>query len=269
MFFHFITENTTEKARYHEAVYEINHFVLFRKNTSSCIVLHCLAWSCIVLHRLACLALTCIILHCLASSCIILHCPAFSYTTLQHLTLSYIILHRLALSCIVLHHLALPRILLHHLAASCIVLHYLASSCGVLHHLASFCIILRTETPINTTNVNSFFVWKLRHKWPKKSSVPWCYEWHMLFHVCMEPTTKMAQKDQYRETVNHTCDNTSLLICLHTFAHKKNVQYHNAVNGTHCLIFFWKESTETIKKGSVPWCPAWHIWFHFCVENHT
>ena len=63
--------------------------------------------------------------------------------------------------------------------------------------------------------------WKLRHKWPKKSSVPWCYEWHMLFHVCMETTTKMAQKDQYRETVNHTCDNTSLLICLHTFAHKK------------------------------------------------
>ena len=107
----------TKKARYHDAVYEISPFFLFRKNTSSCIVLHCLASSCIVLHRLACLALTCIILHCLASSCIILHCPAFSYT----------------------------------------ILHCLASSCIVLHHLASSCIIFGTETPINTTNVNSFF----------------------------------------------------------------------------------------------------------------
>ena len=29
----------------------------------------------------------------------------------------------------------------------------------------------------------------------------------------------MGQKDRYHETVNHTCDNTSLLICLHMFAH--------------------------------------------------
>ena len=123
----------TKKARYHDAVYEISHFVLFWKQY-------------IILHRLA---QPSIILLCLASSCIILH--------------------HLASSCIVLHHLALPRILLHHLAASCIVLHYLASSCIILHHLASSCIILRTETPINTTNVNSFFVWKLSHKWPKQA----------------------------------------------------------------------------------------------------
>ena len=218
MFFHFITENTTEKARYHEAVYEINHFVLFRKKH---IILHRLALSCMILHCLASSCMSCIDLHHLALPCIVLHHLALPRILLHHLAASYLVLHYLASSCIVLHRLASSCIAPHSLTPSCSILHYLASSCSVLHHLASFCIILRTETPINTTNVNSFFVWKLRHKWPKKSSVPWCYEWHMLFHVCMETTTKMAQKDQYRETVNHTCENTSLLICLHTFAHQK------------------------------------------------
>ena len=93
----------TKKARYHGAVYEISHFVLFSKKH-------------MILHRLA---LSCIILHCLASSC-----------------MSCIDLHHLALSCIVLHHLALPRILLHHLAASCMVLHYLAKlTSAAMHHL--------------------------------------------------------------------------------------------------------------------------------------
>ena len=75
----------------------------FGNNTSSCIILRCLAPPCIILH---CLALPCIVLHCLASSCIILH------------------------------HVALPCIVLHCLASSCIILHHLASSCIILHHLA-------------------------------------------------------------------------------------------------------------------------------------
>ena len=46
----------------------------------------------------------------------------------------------------------------------------------------------------------------------------------------------MAQKDRYHDAVNHTCDKTSLVKCLQTFAQKK-VQYHNAVNDTRYLIF--------------------------------
>ena len=183
--------------------------------------------------------------------------------------MSYIILHRLALSCSVLHHLALPSILLHHLAASCILLHYLASTCIVLHHLASSSIILRTETRINTTNVNSFFVWKLPHKWPKKAQ----YQDAMndtCYFIFVWKLPQIWPKKISTVRLQITC--VTILhywyacIRLHT---KKNVQYHNAVNGTHCLIFFWKESTETIKTGSVPWCLARHTWFHFCVENHT
>ena len=57
----------------------------------------------------------------------------------------------------------------------------------------------------------------------------------------------MAQKDRYHDAVNHTCDKTSLVKCLQTFAQKK-VQYHNAVNDTRYLILFWEYPTETIKK---------------------
>ena len=57
----------------------------------------------------------------------------------------------------------------------------------------------------------------------------------------------MAQKDRYHDAVNHTCDKTSLVKCLQTFAQKK-AQYHNAVNDTRYLILFWEYPTETIKK---------------------
>ena len=64
-------------------------------------------------------------------------------------------------------------------------------------------------------------LWKIPHKWPKK--------------------------DRHHDAVNDTCDNTSLVKCLQTFAQKK-VQYHNAVNDTRDLILFWEYPTETIKK---------------------
>ena len=137
----------TKKARYHDAVYEISHFVLFWKQyiilhrlAQPSIILLCLASSCIVLHHLA---LPRILLHHLPASCIVLH----------YLASSCIVLHGLASSCILLHHLALSCIVLHHLALSCIILHHLASSCTILHCLALFCIVLHTETPRNTTNL--------------------------------------------------------------------------------------------------------------------
>ena len=144
MFFHFITENTTEKARYHEAVYEINHFVLFRKTH---IILHRLAWSCIVLHRLAS---SCIAPHSLTPSCSILHC--------------------LALSCIVLQCLA----------SSCIVLHHLAHRNPDKYNKCQF-IFLYGNSHINSPKKAQYhdamndtcyfmFVWKLPQKWPKKIS---------------------------------------------------------------------------------------------------
>ena len=71
------------------------------------------------------------------------------------------------------------------------------------------------------THVISFLIWKIPHKWPKK--------------------------DRHHDAVNDTCDNTSLVKCLQTFAQKK-VQYHNAVNDTRDLILFWEYPTETIKK---------------------
>jgi hypothetical protein len=68
-------------------------------------------------------------------------------------------------------------------------------------------------------------LWKISHKWPKK--------------------------DRYHDAVNHTCDNTSLVKCLQTFAPIK-VQSHNAVNDTRYLILFWEYPTQTFKKSSVP-----------------
>ena len=110
----------TKKARYHDAVYEISHFVLFWKQY---IILHRLAQPSIIL---LCLASSCIILHRLASSCIAPH----------SLTPPCSILPCLASSCIAPHSLTPSCSILHCLALSCIVLQCLASSCIVLHHLA-------------------------------------------------------------------------------------------------------------------------------------
>ena len=81
----------------------------------------------------------------------------------------------------------------------------------------------------------------------QKSSVSWCPVRHMLFHFIMENPTEMTHKVRYHDAVNHTCDNTSLVKCLQTFAPIK-VQSHNAVNDTRYLILFWEYPTQTLKK---------------------
>ena len=64
---------------------------------------------------------------------------------------------------------------------------------------------------------------------------------------CMTHVISFYYGKSYHDAVNHTCDKTSLVKCLQTFAQKK-VQYHNAVNDTRYLILFWEYPTETIKK---------------------
>ena len=76
------------------------------------------------------------------------------------------------------------------------------------------------------------------------------------------------KKDRYHDAVNHTCDNTSLVKCLQTFAPIK-VQSHNAVNDTRYLILFWEYPTQTFKKNSVPWCRVWHMLLQFIMKNPT
>ena len=224
----------TKKARYHDAVYEISHFVYFGKThhlASSCIGLH--ASSCIVLHCLASSCMSCIGLHHLALSCIVLHHLALSRILLHHLAASCIVLHYLASSCIILHHLASSCIVLHHLAPSCIVLHHLtksrnilhhlASSCIILHHLASSCIILHTETPINTTNVEDI--------WLPIPNILQTFSAHIRI--------LLLKKARYHDAVYHIC----YFIILWKLQHKwpKKVWYNDAVYDIYHFVLFRKQ----------------------------
>ena len=165
--------NGTKKARYHDGVYNMRHFVLFwtehiilHRLAQPSMILLCLASSCNTLHHLAS---SCIILHHLASSCIILHRLASSCVVLHHLASSCIILYCLALSCIILHCLASSCIILHPLAPSCFVLHCLASSYKISHHLALSCIILKNLAS------SCIVLHHLAHRNPEKYNKSWRY----------------------------------------------------------------------------------------------
>ena len=80
------------------------------------------------------------------------------------------------------------------------------------------CLQTFAQKKVQYHNALSHFILGISHRNYQKSSVPWCRVWHMLFHFIMENPHKWPKKNRYHDAVNHTCDNTSLVKCLQTFA---------------------------------------------------
>ena len=97
------------------------------------------------------------------------------------------------------------------------------------------------------THVISYYNGKSHINSPKKLSTMMPCMTHVIWFYYGKSNIHGPKNDRYHDAVNHSCDNTSLVKCLQTFA-QKTVQYHNAVNDTRYLILFWEYPTQTIKK---------------------
>ena len=90
---------------------------------------------------------------------------------------------------------------------------------------------------------------------------------HVIWFYYGKSNIHGPKKDRYHDAVNHTCDNTSLVKCLQTFAQKK-VQYHNAVNDTRYLIYSGNIPHKLSKKlGTMMPCMT-HVISSFYGKSH-